>query len=284
MPGDSTVLTKDMEAVAGFAIEHLSETCHRSPAIEVERLLAKQFGLGRRQGRAVIRHLVRTGELIYANEHGSSFLEPSFHRPVRIGARIVLVPADLPYRTCGQEVAVRIAPGASFGSGRHPTTRLALRGLEEAAGKISKAGCPPDSVVLDIGSGSGVLVIAAVKLGLGRGVGIDTDPCARWEARQNIQLNRLSGKIRVGDQPTDQTNPTGRFNFVAANLRTPTLMRLVPTICDWSTPSGRLVLSGIRTEEMDGLLNRYRAHGFHELWVAGEKGWVAIVLQRQQME
>ena len=134
--------------------------------------------------------------------------------------------------------------------------------------------------MLDIGTGSGVLLIAALKLGIGRGVGVDTDPGARFEARQNVRLNRLVTRIRISDTPADEIKQTGRYFIVIANLRSPTLVRLAASICELTQPSGRLVLSGLRAEEMADLRNAYRSHRFHPRWEAVEKGWGAMVLHK----
>jgi ribosomal protein L11 methyltransferase len=274
---------QELVAQARAAAAYFAGASARHLSAEVERELARRFGLSRRQARTVIRHLVGTGELTYTYEHGSSFLERSYHRPVKIGERVVLVPADGPFRAGDEEVVVRIAPGSSFGSGRHPTTRLALRGLEQALGNVSPVGGLQRSAVLDIGTGSGVLVIAAVKLGVGRGLGIDTDPCARFEARQNIECNRLAARIQVSNKDTEKLKPTGRYDFIVANLRLPTLMRLASPICGLTPPWGRLILSGIQSQEMNKLLHVYRSNGFHALWTAEEKGWGAVVCERERL-
>ena len=278
---DNPALPPELKAAAQFAATYLAEAVHRSSSAEIERLLVHRYGLRRRQAHAIIRHLVASGELVYTYEHGSSFLEPSFCRPVRVGKRVVLVPDGHPYRAAAGQVTVRIAPGASFGSGRHPSTRLAIRGIEQALEGIPWNGRPQRPVVLDIGTGSGVLVIAAVMLGAGQGVGIDLDPCARHEARQNVRLNRRDALITISDQTVEKIEPTGRFDLIAANLRLPTLLNRSSSICNLMNSSARLVLSGIRVEEMDGLSSAYRANGFRLVWVAQEKGWSAGLWQRQ---
>ena len=279
MARNSTDLSRQLDAAARFAVAHLGKAVCRSPSVELERLLASRFELRRRQVRTVIRHLVNTGELAYTTEHGSSFLEISYHRPVKVGERVVLVPADRPYRSSGGEVVVRIAPGSSFGSGRHPTTRLAIRGIELAVKETLPADRLQDSAVLDIGTGTGVLAITAVKLGIGRGIGIDREACSRFEARQNVVLNQLADRIRIESELPDHKNATGRYLILAANLRLPTLFNLASSNCRLTRPPGRMVLSGIRVAEIDGLLDAYRAQCCKVLWVAEEDGWGAAVLQ-----
>ena len=280
MPASSKQRRAELNAVARDVATLLTESPHRMPSTEVERLLIRRFDLSRRQARQVIRRLVKTGDLAYTYEHGCSFLEPSFRKPVEVGERVVLVPVNQQYHTTGKEVTVYIAPGASFGCGRHPTTRLAIQGIEFALDSVSPSGLLERSVVLDIGTGSGVLVITAVKLGVGRGLGIDTDPCARVEARHNVEHNRLTDKIQISVNTDKNIIPTGRYNIILANLRLPTLLQIADRICRRLVPPGMLILSGIRVEEITRLLDAYRIHGCHSLWVRKEKGWAAVVCQR----
>ena len=281
MPSKRCVPPKKLETVNRSIVAHISQAPQRLSSVDVERFLQSRFGLTRLQARAVVRNLIRTGELAYTYEHGTSFLEISFRRPVRVGQRVVLVPAGLPYKPAGEEVAVCIAAGASFGSGRHPTTRLAVRGIEQSLVSPASSALPPDSVVLDIGTGSGVLAIAAVKLGAGRGLGIDTDPCARYEARKNIELNRLGSKIRISDLPIEKLKPTGRYQLVVANLRTPSLLHLASRICRLTRVKGRIVLSGIRTRELERLAKPFKANRCSIVWEAEESGWHAVVYQKE---
>lgn len=281
MSADCKATWDDLDAVARDAATRLTESPRRMPSTEVERLLIHRYDVSRSQARTVIRRLVTTEDLAYTYEFGCSFLEPSFRKPVRVGEKVVLVPADLLYRTAEQEVAVRLATGASFGCGRHPTTRLAIRGVEWALGGLSSVRRPEQSAVLDIGTGSGVLAIAAVKLGVERGLGVDTDPCARFEARQNVAHNLLTGEIHISAQPIETIKPTGRFYFVTANLRAPTLRNAVSLICRLVAPGGWLILSGIRAEELKGLCETYRIAGCQSYWTAVEKDWAAVVCQKQ---
>jgi ribosomal protein L11 methyltransferase len=225
-----------------------------------------------------IRDLVAAGELAYTFEHGRTFLEPSFDRPVRVGERIVLTPPEKEFRPGPGDLVICIAPGASFGGGRHPSTRLALRGVEFALAHREKPLTGPGSRMLDIGTGSGVLAIAALMLGIEGGHGIDVDPCAVAEAKANLRLNGLEGRVFISDAPAESIR--GSFALIAANLRLPTLLCLAPRIAGWASRGAAVVISGIRLEEAQTLLSVYKNQSFVETWRDDEDDWMGLALRK----
>jgi ribosomal protein L11 methyltransferase len=227
---------------------------------------------------AAIRELVAAGALSYTAEHGRTFLEPSFDRPVRVSERIVLTPPGRDVPPGPGEIVVRLRPGAAFGVGRHPTTRLSLRGIEFALSGDGAARPRAGSRVLDIGTGSGVLTIAAVKLGIENGVGLDIDPCAVAEASHNVMLNGLAGRIAISDRGLEGLE--GVFSLVVANLRLPTLARLAAAIAALTMPGGALVVSGVQQEEQAAVCAAYGRQRFECTWSAAEDRWVGLVLYK----
>jgi ribosomal protein L11 methyltransferase len=225
-----------------------------------------------------IRELVASGALAYTAESGRTFLEPSFDRPVRVSERIVLTPPDRDVPPGPGDIVVRLRPGASFGVGRHPTTRLSLRGIEFALSCDGAARSRAGSRVLDIGTGSGVLAIAAVKLGIENGVGLDIDPCAVAEASHNVRLNGLVGRIAISDRGLERIE--GVFSLVVANLRLPTLERLAAAIAALTVPGGTLVMSGIQHAEQAAVVDVYGRQRFECAWSVAEEQWVGLVLKK----
>jgi len=227
-----------------------------------------------------IRELVASGALAYTAEYGRTFLEPSFDRPVRVSERIVLTPPDRDVPPGPGEIVVRLRPGAAFGVGRHPTTRLSLRGIEFALSGDGAARPRAGSRVLDIGTGSGVLAIAAVKLGIENGVGLDIDPCAVAEASHNVMLNGLAGRIAISDRGLEGLE--GVFSLVVANLRLPTLARLAAAIAALTMPGGALVVSGVQQEEQAAVCAAYGRQRFECAWSVAEDRWVGLVLYKNK--
>jgi len=244
----------------------------------LEKTLIETHGLTRKQVKAVIRDLVSDGEIVYTYEFGSTFLELSFNKPVRVSTHVVLKPPGHHYQPDSADVVIQIKSGAAFGDGRHPTSRLAIRGIEHALKDFKPGKAENQTSVLDIGTGSGVLVITAVRMGIHKGLGIDIDPSARSEAKENVLINRLGDRIEISDQYLEAID--GCFDLVTANLRYPTLKIICSCLRKITSPNGFLVLSGIRSHELPGLIKAYAGKNFEVLWKDLELDWAGMVLYR----
>ncbi len=227
--------------------------------------------------KSAIRTLLDNGALSYSYVFGATCIEPSFAKPVRITDHFILSPLGFPWAQEKDTFEIRIRPGISFGSGRHPTTRLCLRAMEYAL--IENSFLPSDNMTrkaVDVGTGSGVLAIAAAKAGMSHCLALDNDPVAAAEAEKNIALNHLSDQITVSHRELSPTSTA--FSLVCANLRFPTLTSL-SELFDTITEKGAvMIFSGIRPEEAPLLMQTYKSRGFNEKWRADEKNWTGLVL------
>lgn len=238
----------------------------------------KKYGLDKNQGQSIIRDLISEGKLAYLNCFGSSFIAESLHGPVRVSGRVILTPPGVSSRCGAEDIVILLASGASFGSGRHPTTRLALRGIENVLeNEGTDMAISRQSSLLDIGTGSGILVLAGIQLGIQRGIGIDTDPCARFEARENVRHNGLESRIRIEDRLPDLNNC---FTMVTANLRLPTIISMFSQIDQLTRKGSVAVLSGLKKNELLVLAKLYERHSFTLKWQETEGGWAAVVIEK----
>ena len=256
----------------------MAESAARVTPPALEKMLIKTCGLTKKQVREVIRDLVADGELAYTYEFGTTFLEISFNKPVRISSRVVLKPPGHHYQPATKDIVIEIKPGAAFGDGRHPTSRLAVRGIEHVFNDYSSNLTAGTSRILDIGTGSGVLVLTAVAMGIDKGVGIDIDPAARSEARANVLLNQLGDRIEISDLSLESID--GVFSLVTANLRYPTLKNICSILKTITCPEGFLVCSGIRGHELTGLIKAYEVQDFNCLWSEQSHDWAGCVLKK----
>ena len=244
----------------------------------LKKLIFERYGLNNKQIKTVIRELLFSGELTYTYEFGSTFLERSFTKPVRISRYVVLTPPGHPYRSKPQDVLVQIKPGVAFGIGNHPSTRLAIKAIEFVLLENQAIDKQKDRAVLDIGTGSGVLILTAVLGGMDGGIGIDIDSCARVEAAANVKINGLADRIMISGQALETIDQ--RFAMVLANLRYPSLKKLLARLTKITDKRGILILAGVKNGEVDDLLEVYTKTDFKCLWSISELGWAGIVLQK----
>lgn len=276
-PTDETLMGIFMDTdIKTIVMECLTSSDRKLTQPDLLRLLSKTAKIEREKIRQAIRSLLSENRLVYTYEMGRSFLTPSFGRPVRVGGGVVLAPPGIACKLEREEVLIRIAPGAAFGIGDHPTTRLALRLTAWAVREKGLIPKPEAARGLDIGTGSGVLAIGAARMGVGEILGLDTDPCARSEAAGNIRLNGLADRVRIVDADIDGL--TGPFGLILANLRYPTLARLAGRMRRLAAPDAVLIFSGLREDEAHDFLETYGEGGFRPVRQMSEKGWVGLAL------
>jgi len=191
--------------------------------------------------------------------------------PQRIG-RVVVVPSWLDEPIGPGEVALRLDPGMAFGTGLHPTTRGCLILLQAIS--------PMPSVVLDVGTGSGILALAALRLGAERAVCYDTDPLAVEATLGNARANDLEDRVttHLGSLPAE---PSGsRFQLVLANLVAAVLVELAGSLAAHTAPGGTLLASGIIDSRADEVLGALADSGFALGGRLDEGEWVSLELRR----
>lgn len=165
-------------------------------------------------------------------------------KPLRVGARLLIVPTWEEAASQPGDLVLRIDPGMAFGTGGHETTRLCLELLEKIVDSGSQGSLPS---LLDLGTGSGILAMAASRLGAGRILALDIDPEAVDVARENLALNDLAEKVECGTVPLELLEE--RFDIILANILAEELVRLAPGLSARLNPGGALILSGILAEK-----------------------------------
>lgn len=182
---------------------------------------------------------------------------------IRLTRQIVVVPSwekiDEWNDGTADDVLIHLDPGQAFGTGAHASTRLVLDGMQIAR----DAGFTPKTFV-DVGTGSGILSIAALKLWPEtRGVAVDTDPIAVSAAAENAAKNSVGNRV---DCTMTMVGALSRaFDLVFANIRALTLIELSTDIASRVRPGGRLILSGLLTNEAEDVARVYATR--HELIV-----------------
>ena len=193
-----------------------------------------------------------------------------YYHTQRIGKRIVVTPSWEEYTPSGDDVQMRLDPGMAFGTGTHDTTRLCLELLEEVV--------TPETRILDVGTGSGILSVGGVLLGAPSALGVDIDPVAVKVANENAEINEVTDKTEfVCGDLTDKVH--GKFEIVTANIVADVIIRLLSTVKNYLLKGGVLIVSGIIDTRADEVENACHEAGFVTEKRLEHGGWVAIKLR-----
>lgn len=257
--GEDAEKQPDQDAVTGYFPEN-SETDHRCRILEKELAILKE-----KQGIA--------STILYRQIDEEDWAESwkAYFWPEKISDKIVVRPTWREYAPGPDEIVVKIDPGMAFGTGTHPTSSLCV-------GMIERHLRPGDSF-LDVGTGSGILMIAAAKLGAGMVWGIDIDDVAVEIARKNVSLNGIAPeKFKVlGGNLVDTVDK--RFDVVVANILSDVIMTLLDSIPTVLVEEGTFICSGIIEKNRDSVLGKMHRLGFEVMEVRTKEKWVSIASQ-----
>ena len=213
-------------------------------------------------------------ELSGVNEEDWANSWKAYYKPIRIGERIVIVPAWEKYEAKEGDIIVRMDPGMAFGTGTHETTRLVIGLLE----KYTKQGMR----VLDVGCGSGILAICAAKLGARECKAYDIDPVAVKVARENIKDSGLEATVTCDTSDllrgVDQSG--GTYDLICANIVADIIIRMTPDVGQYMNDDSVILASGIIVERAEDVIDEFECNGFCIVDKAIDNGWCALVVAK----
>ncbi len=205
-----------------------------------------------------------------------------FFKPFRVDETIVIKPTweELTERR-EEDLVIEIDPGTSFGTGAHETTKLCIIGIKQYL--------KPESIILDAGSGSGILSIIAKKLGAKEVIGIDIDPNATDSAIQNAGVNQLiiaegnlsftTGNIIEDDGIRSEIGKE-KYDMVVANILADVIIPLSEVIGENLKPGGIFISSGIINTKEDSVREAIEKNNFTILEVNRMNDWVSFVAKK----
>ena len=212
-------------------------------------------------------------ETVGVNEEDWANSWKAYYKPIKIGERLVIVPAWEKYTPSEGELIVRMDPGMAFGTGTHETTRLVIKLLES----YTKPGCR----MLDVGTGSGILAICASKLGAGECRAYDIDPMAVRVANENIKDSGLKNiTCEVSDllRQVDQSRP---YDLICANIVADIIIRMTPDVGALMHENTVLLASGIIMERSEDVVECFEQNGFRIVERLEENGWCGLAVMKK---
>lgn len=177
------------------------------------------------------------------------------------------------------KMILHIDPGTAFGTGMHDTTQLCIRQLRKFV--------TSETVLLDVGTGSGILAILALMFGAKKAIGTDLDPCAIEAVRENKEVNGirpedfelLIGNIITEEEIQDQVGYEC-YDIVVANILADVLVPLTPVIVHQLKKGGIYITSGIIDDKESVVVEAVKAAGLELLEVTYQGEWVSVTARK----
>lgn len=174
---------------------------------------------------------------------------------------------------------LHIDPGTAFGTGMHETTQLCIRQIKKYL--------TPETELLDVGTGSGILAILALMYGAKHAVGTDLDPCAVDAVADNMKANNIAGEsfqMMIGNIITDKEvqDRVGYecYDIVVANILADVLVPLTPVIVNQMKKGGIYITSGIIDTKEETVREAVEAAGLEILEVTYQGEWVSVTARK----
>jgi ribosomal protein L11 methyltransferase len=174
---------------------------------------------------------------------------------------------------------LHIDPGTAFGTGMHETTQLCIRQLRKYV--------TPQTELLDVGTGSGILAILSLMFGAKHALGTDLDPCAVDAVRENMEANNIAPEqfaLIIGNIITDKEvqDKAGYecHDIVVANILADVLVPLTPVILHQLKPGGIYITSGIINDKEETVVEAVKKAGLELLEVTYQGEWVSVTARK----
>ena len=177
------------------------------------------------------------------------------------------------------KMILHIDPGTAFGTGMHETTQLVIRQLKKYV--------TPDTEMLDVGTGSGILGIVALKLGAKHVLGTDLDPCAVPAVAENKDANQIVdetfdmviGNI-IDDKEIQDQAGYEKYDIVTANILADVLIPLTPVIVNQMKKGAYYITSGILDVKEEVVVEAVKAAGLTVVEVTHQGEWVSVTARK----
>ena len=177
------------------------------------------------------------------------------------------------------KMIIHIDPGTAFGTGMHETTQLCIRQIRKYV--------TPDTTILDVGCGSGILGMLALKFGAKYSVGTDLDPCAIDATYENMEVNGITKdqyEVMIGniidDKEVQDKVGYEKYDIVVANILADVLVPLTPVILHQLKTGGIYITSGIIDAKEETVVEAVKEAGLEVLEVTYQGEWVSVTARK----
>ena len=135
-----------------------------------------------------------------------------------------------------------------------------------------------NKIVLDHGTGTGVLAIFAKRLGASRVVAVDIDEKSVENAIENAALNNETIEVLLGD-----TVPEGTYDLILANIHRNILLANMSAYTTHLRKNGELWLSGFYESDVPILQAAAEQQGFTLMDVLANGEWRLMRCRKSEL-
>lgn len=210
-------------------------------------------------------------DLLEVDENDWANSWKAYYKPAKVGDKIVIKPTWEEYEAKENDIVIELDPGMAFGTGTHETTSMCIRELEKYV--------KPDSVVFDIGCGSGILSIAAAKLGASNVLGVDLDEVAVKVSKENVDENNVGDTVDIKHGNLMDV-VSDKADIVVANIIADIIKILAKDVQSFLKEDGVFISSGIILDKIEEVKNSLVENKFEIIDVKTQGEWAAIVSKK----
>lgn len=263
-----------------FFLESDSEGIHYPDGISGEEDLRVKVAAGLEELRDFVD--VGSGEIAVDETEDKDWINnwKQYFKPFAVGDIVIKPTWEEVPEGLGGRMVVDIDPGTAFGTGSHETTQLVIKQMEKYV--------TPDSLMLDVGTGSGILSVIGLKLGAKHVLGTDLDSNAIIATAENMEANGISadryevieGNI-IDDTEIQDCAGYDRYDVVTANILADIIIPLLGEIAVHMKVGAVIITSGIIDMKEQAVKEAFEAAGSFQIIETTYQGeWVSITARR----
>ena len=220
----------------------------------------------------LLNHIIKLPNINYKYVSTNDWKNQKFD-PIEIGKNLVILPTKDYEDKYKNKKKIYLEPGLAFGTGHHPTTKMCIEELEKRI--------HVKDTVLDVGCGSGILMIAAQVLGASVSYGIDIDDDAINSAKNNIKIAGYEKDTFLANTKLSESNFPEKFNLVMANIASKVLIEISPELISFLNKKSTLIISGILGDKITDVTKSFEKSGGKVISIRSIDDWHVSIIKKE---